>query len=154
MGRLLLLVSSVELPVEADSVPLHLVGSEPRATELEVARLVLERPDLQRRYGGWVASLHPAAWKEVEAMARSTGKTLQIDLRPAIESLGLRRVLEQVGIRRVIEEVGIQRVLDEVGIRRVLNEADKREVLKQIGLEGILANLSVADRRELKRRLE
>lgn len=48
-------------------------------------------------------------------MARATGKTLQIDLRPAIESLGLGHVLEQVGIRRIIEEVGIQRVLDEVG---------------------------------------
>lgn len=48
-------------------------------------------------------------------MARATGKTLQINLRPAIESLGLGHVLEQVGIRRIIEEVGIQRVLDEVG---------------------------------------
>jgi hypothetical protein len=41
---------------------------------------------LGRRFLGWVASLHPAAWREVETMARATGKTLQIDLRPAIES--------------------------------------------------------------------
>jgi hypothetical protein len=145
LGRPVLLVSSVDLPVEADSLPLHLVGSEPLQTELEVARLVLERPELQRRYAGWVASLHPAAWREVEGMARATGKRLQIDLRPAIESLGLRHVLEQVGIRRVLDEVGIRRVLDEVG---------EKEIVKEIGLERILASLSAAERRELKRRLE
>jgi hypothetical protein len=144
LGRLVLLVSSVDLPVEVDSVPLHLVGNEPRATELEVARLVLERPELQQRYAGWVASLHPAAWKEVEAMARAAGKGLQIDLRPAIESLGLKFVLEQVGIRRVIEVVGIERVLDEMG---------DKEVAKRMGLERFLATLTAAERRELKRRL-
>jgi hypothetical protein len=148
------LVSSIDLPVEAESIPLHLVGHEPRSTELEVARLVAERPELQRRYGGWVAGLHPAAWREVEAMARATGKALQIDLRPAIESLGLGHVLEQVGIRRVIEEVGLQRVLDEVGLQRVLDEVGEREVIKRIGVERFVANLSAAERRELKRQLE
>jgi len=101
-----------------------------------VARLVVEHPDLQKLYGGWVFSLHPAAWKEVEAMARASGKGLQIDLRPAIEHLGLRRVIDQVGLDRVIEEYG------------------DKEVIKRIGIERLLANLSPAERRELKRRLE
>jgi hypothetical protein len=33
------LVSSIDLPVEADSLPLHVVGREPLATERQVARL-------------------------------------------------------------------------------------------------------------------
>jgi hypothetical protein len=122
--------------VEEDSLPLHIVGREPLATERQVARLVGEHPGLQQLYGGWLASLHPMAWKEIEAMARTAGKGLKVDLRPVIESLGLDLVIEQVGIDRVIEQVG------------------EKELLKRIGLDRILANLSPAERRELKRRLQ
>jgi hypothetical protein len=117
-------------------MPLHVVGREPLATERQVAQLVLEQPDLQRLYGGWLASLHPTAWKEIEAMARNTGRRLKFDIRPAIESLGLEEVIEQVGIDRVIEQVG------------------EKELIKRIGMERLLANLSPAERRELKRRLQ
>lgn len=41
-----------------------------------------------------------------------------------------------------------------MGHNRVLDQLGKKEVLKRLGLEGILANLSAAERRELKRRLE
>jgi hypothetical protein len=117
-------------------LPLHVVGREPPATERRVARLVLERPELQERYGGWLASLHPTVWKEMEAMARTKGKELNLDLRPAIEYLGLERVLEQVGHERVIAALG------------------EKEVIKRIGMERWLANLSPAERRELKRLLQ
>ncbi|HVS35177.1 MAG TPA: hypothetical protein VMS17_06310, partial [Gemmataceae bacterium] len=123
----------------------HIVGQEPRATERQVARLLLERPELEARYGGWLASLHPAAWREVEAMARTAGKKFEIDLRPAIEYLGLKQVVEQVGLARVIEEFGAKQVVEQLG---------GREVVKQLGLDGILASLSPAERRELKRRLQ
>jgi hypothetical protein len=131
--------------VEEDSLPLHLVGREPLATERQVARLVLEQPSLQALYGSWLATLHPTAWKEIEAMARAAGKKLNLDLRPAIEHLGLERVIEQVGLERVIEQVGIDRVLAQLG---------EREVVKRIGVQRWLANLSPAERRELKRLLQ
>jgi hypothetical protein len=139
------LVSSIHLPVEEDSLPLHLVGHEPLDTERQVARLVADSSELQQRYGGWVASLHPTAWKEVEAMAKATGIPLPIDLRPAIESLGLDRVLEQIGIDRVIEQIGPDRVIERLG---------DKELIKRIGLDRFLAGLSPTDRRELKRRLK
>jgi hypothetical protein len=145
LGRLLFWVSSIDLPVEEDSLPLHLVGHEPPATERQVARLVLEKPGLQARYGSWLATLHPTAWKEIEAMARAAGKKLKLDLRPAIEHLGLEEVIEQVGIDRVVEQVGIDRVLEQLG---------EREVIKRIGVQRLLANLSPAERRELKRLLQ
>jgi uncharacterized protein with von Willebrand factor type A (vWA) domain len=106
---------------------------------------VAEQPGLQRLYGGWLASLHATAWKEVETMARATGKRLLFDIRPAIESLGLDRVIEQVGIERVIEQIGIERVVEQFG---------KKEVIKWIGIEDWLAHLSPAERRELKKRLQ
>jgi hypothetical protein len=136
LGRLLFWVSSIDLPVEVDSLPLHLVGQEPLATERQVARLVLEEQKLQKRYGGWLATLHPEAWKEVEAMARTAGKKLKLDLQPAIDYLGLDRVIDQIGLDRLIDHVG------------------ENELIKRIGMERWLAHLSPAERRELKRRLQ
>jgi hypothetical protein len=124
------------------------------ATERQVARLVLDEPSLQRLYGGWLASLHPAAWREVEAMARAMGKRLKFDIRPAIESLGLDEVIEQVGIDRVIEQVGIDRVIEQVGIDRVIEQVGEKELIKRIGLDRFLASLSPRQRQELKRRLQ
>lgn len=126
LGRLLFWISSVDLPVEEESLPLHLVGREPLKTERQVARLVSEQDELQERYSGWLASLHPAAWREVEAMSRTAGKKLKLDLRPAIEYLGLDRVIEQVGLDRVIEQVGRDRVIEEMG---------DKDIARRIGLD-------------------
>jgi len=145
LERLVFLVSSIDLPVEEDSLPLHIVGREPAATERQVAQLVVAQPGLQQLYGGWLASLHPTVWQEVEAMARAGGKGLNIDLRPAIETIGVDRVIEQIGIDRVVEQIGIDRVIELLG---------KKEVIKRIGVEDWLANLSPAERRDLKRRLQ
>jgi hypothetical protein len=113
--------------VEVDSLPLHIVGQEPLATERQVAQLVAQQPALQQLYSGWVASLHPAAWKEAELMARTAGKRLKFDIRPAIEMLGWEEVLKQVGVDRVIQEL-----------------RDKKN------LKRLVANLSPAERKQLK----
>jgi hypothetical protein len=154
LGHVIFWVSSIDLPVEEDSLPLHLVGREPLATERQVARLLMEQRELQERYGGWLASLHPAAWREVEAMASTAGRKVKLDLRPAIEYLGLDRVIEQVGLDRVIQQVGLERVIDRVGLERVIEQVGVKGVVKQIGMERLLASLSPAERRELKRRLQ
>ncbi len=145
LGRLVFLVSSIDLPVEVDSLPLHIVGQEPLATELAVAQLVVGQPELQQLYGGWMASLHAAAWKEIEAMARRTGKGLNIDMEAAIDAMGLDRIIEQVGAQRVIEEIGTKRVIEEIGAKRLI---------EAVGLDALLASLTAAERRELKRRLQ
>jgi hypothetical protein len=88
--------------------------------------------------------VHPRAWQEIEAMVRKAGRGLKIDLAPAIEALGLDRVIEQVGARRVAEELGAKGVIEALGAKRVI---------EVIGLDEVLANLSPAQRRELKRRL-
>jgi hypothetical protein len=163
LGRLVFLVSSIDLPVEEDSLPLHIVGKEPLDTERAVAQFVAEQPLLQQLYGGWVASLHSKAWKEIEAMVRRTGKGLNIDLEAAIDAMGLDRIIEQVGIDRVIEQVGIDRVIEQVGIDQLIEQVGidsliqhlgKKEVIRRIGVDDFLANLSPAERRELKRRLQ
>jgi len=106
----------------------------------------VEQAELQQLYGGWMASLHPSAWKEIEAMVRRAGKgSLKIDLEPAIDAMGVDRIIETLGAKRVIEGIGAKRLIDAIGSKRFIEE---------VGLEDFLANLSPADRRELKRRLQ
>ena len=136
LSRLVFLVSAVDVPVEPDSLPLHIVGQEPPATERKVARLVAGQPqELQSVYGGWMATLHPAAWKEVEAMARTARRPFRIDVLPAIEHLGLRQVIDQIGLSRVIEVIG------------------EKEFLKHTNVDRLVANLPADKRRELKKKL-
>jgi hypothetical protein len=134
LQRPVFLVSTVALPVDEDSLPLHVVSQEPPEIEKVVADLVMAQPALWQRYGTWLATIHPRLSEEVQLMARAKG--FQIDLRPAIEQLGLDYVIEQVGLERIIEQVGVKRVVEEVGLDR------------------FLAHLTPSQRQELKRRLK
>jgi hypothetical protein len=136
LGRLIFLVSSVDLPVEPDSLPLLIVGKLPPVTEKAVAHLVGEQPALWQQYGQWLVTLHPDILEEVEAMAKTAKREFKIDLNPAIELMGMEEVIRQVGLERVIEHCGPEKVI------------------KQIGLDRLLASLTPAERRELKRRLQ
>jgi hypothetical protein len=69
-------------------------------------------------------------------MARTAGKSLHFDIRPAVESLGLDRVIEQVGIDRIIEHIGVKKLINHIGLAR------------------IVASLSAAERKELRRLLQ
>jgi hypothetical protein len=48
----------------------------------------------------------------------------------------------------------MDRVIDQVGADRIIEQLDVKEVINLIGMDRILANLSPAERRELKRRLQ
>jgi hypothetical protein len=160
--RPVVLVSSKDLPVDADSVPLHLLSREPSETGVAVARLVVEQPVLWETYNQWLLALQPEAWREVEAMARATRREFTIDIRPvieavgvkqAVEAMGLKRVVDEVGLKRVVDEVGLKRVVDEVGLKRVLEEVGYKRVLTEMGVDDILSHLTPAQRAELKRKL-
>jgi hypothetical protein len=137
LGHPLLLVSGRELPVEEASLPLHLVGREPAETELAVARLVAGRADLWERYGGWLASLHPAAYQEVENMAKQTRGPLRLDLTPIVESMGMDWVLQQLGPERVLQHLGPRQLIDQLG-----------------GMTKLWAELTPEERRQLKRLMQ
>lgn len=78
LGWSLFLVSGTDLPVEEASLPMHLIARESGETEGAVARLVASSAALWERYGSWLASLHPAAYEEVQSMARQTKGPLRI----------------------------------------------------------------------------
>jgi hypothetical protein len=133
------------LPVEQDSLPKHIIGKEPRETERLVASFVVQRPALVETYGGFLAVLHPEAWKEVEGMAKTKRRTFDFQLEPLFEAVGLKRVIDTIGLDRVIDTIGLDRVMATVGIKRIIQEK---------GVEWLLAQMSPEQRRELKEHLK
>ena len=90
------------------------------------------------RYGGWLASLHPAVYKEVQGMARQSKRSLRLDLTPIVEIMGIEWVIEQVGAKQVIEHLGLKRVIDEVGgVKQLWEELtpEQRRQLKRLAQE-------------------
>ena len=83
--------------VEPDALPLHVIGKAPPDTEREVAEFVARRPALMERYSGFLATLHPSVWKEVEAMAKTKRGGFDFDFEPLIQAVGAKRVIEAVG---------------------------------------------------------
>jgi hypothetical protein len=134
LQRLIFLVSGVELPVDRDSLPLHLVGKAPVATELALVRFVLGQPALWQRYSSWLTALHHVAWEEIEAMAKAAGRELEVDLEPLVKHLGMPKVLDKLGLKRVLKVAGPQRILDEMGPDWLIAELtpEQRQELKRL----------------------
>jgi hypothetical protein len=145
LGHPLLLVSSVEVPLDEESLPLHVVGLGNAEHERSLARLVVQNPKLRQTYVPWLFSLHKRAWKEAQSMAQALGEELEIDVKELVEYVGLGRAIEQLGPDRVIHELGPDRVIHELGPDRVIRE---------LGLDGLLNALTAEQREELRRRLE
>jgi hypothetical protein len=98
------------LPVEENSLPLHLIGIEPRATEEAVARLVASRAELWEQYSGWLATFHQRAYEGVRSMARTKKEKFEVSLEPLVETMGLDWVIQKLGPDRVIERLGAERI--------------------------------------------
>jgi hypothetical protein len=144
LERAVLLVSNRQVPVDRDSVPVHLLTREPADTARAVAQVLRAHQELWKLYGPWLATRNPLLWEEIRHMGRKKGQEPEFDLRPVVEYLGMAEVIHQVGIKRVIDEIGAKRVIEEVGAKRVIDE---------LGLEAILAELTPQQRKQLKQRL-
>jgi hypothetical protein len=127
LHRSLVLVSSRDLPVERDSVPLHLLGKEPLPNTPALAHLLGSQPDLLALYGSWILATHPALVEEIRHMGRAKKPPFTIDL------------------NRLVDEVGWDEVIRQLGIDRIVNE---------IGIDGLLARLTPDQRQELLRRAQ
>jgi hypothetical protein len=135
LERAVFLVSRDVLPVERESVPLHLVSREPVERELALAREVVAQPGFWALYGPWLAYLHPAIWEEVQRMARASGTEPTLDLRPLIDLVGVKQVIEQVGVKRLVDAVGPKRLLDEIdwsALAAQLTPEERQEFVRRL----------------------
>ncbi len=154
LGRAIILVSNRDVPVEHDSVPVHLLVHEPLDATRLLAQEVTSRPELWRLYGPWLATLFPQLWEEVRQMARRASQQLIIDFRPIVDKVGLDVFIRQLGLERMINQGGLKQVIDLVGVKRVIEEVGAERVIEELGLEGLLAGLKPAQRRELREMLK
>jgi hypothetical protein len=105
LGRQVFLVSNRAVPVERDSVPVHLLTPEPIEETGQLVQVLRANQDLLALYGPWLATSHPALWEEVTRMGRKKEKGLSFDLGPLIEKVGIAEVIKQFGLERVTREV-------------------------------------------------
>jgi hypothetical protein len=133
LHRPIFLVSGTHLPVALESVPFHVLGSEPPEKELEVARLVVEQPVVRQMYRDFLMSLHPSVLEEI--MGKTRSKQLQFHLRPLIEFYGPDKVADEI-----VDEMSLDRLVDKFRKKKKLSD--------------LLALLTPAEREELRRRKE
>jgi hypothetical protein len=132
---MLYLVSRDGLPVDRESVPLHLVTEEPWERVQALVREVVRQPGFWEVYGAWLAQLHANVWEEIQQMIRTLGTEPNLDLRPLIAQVGLKQVIDQVGLKQVLETV------------------DVGEVIAALESDWFLTKLTPEQIQELKRRL-
>jgi hypothetical protein len=133
--RSLFLVDGRTVPVDRESVALHLVGEESQEIDRALAQVIVEEPGFWERYGPLLKVLHPSVWKEAIRMARSRGKGPVLDLRPLIEEVGLDKLAEQIEVRALMETIGPRKVLKEMGAKwffSQLSAKERQELLKEL----------------------
>lgn len=136
LHRPLFLIDSRNVPVDRETVPIHLVGEESTEIDEALARVIVDEPDYWERYSQLLSVLHPQIWKEAKQMARSKKKPDGFDMTPLIEEVGLEKYLEAVTVEDVIDTVGA------------------KKIAKGLGIERFLASLSAEDRQKLKEKLK
>lgn len=144
LGRTLLLVSRDGLPVDRESVPLHLVTAEPLEREKALAREVAHQPGFWELYGPWLAHLHANVLEEARQMVRSLGTEPSMDLRPLIEMVGAKEVLNQMGVQKVVELVGPEQLVELIG---------PKQFVELVGLEKLIEILTPEEVEKLKQLL-
>src|SRR5262249_1470671 len=117
LRRSLFLVDGRTVPVDRESVVLHLVGEESREIDQALAHVIIEEPGFWELYGPFLKVLHPSVWKEASRMARSKGRSAVLDLRPLIEEVGLDKLAEQIELRALMETIGPKKIRKEMGVK-------------------------------------
>jgi hypothetical protein len=158
-GHPVFLVSAHELPVEVDTVPLHLLDRDPPAPRA-VGELVLHQEELLRHFATWLSALQPRLWKEIRHMAETStpgsglidweavGEIANLDevvrlLPPehVIQVLGIERALEVIGLPRMIEVAGLPRMIEAVGLPRMIEAVGLPRVIEAVGPDKLLNEL-------------
>jgi hypothetical protein len=175
-GHPIFLVSAHELPVEVDTVPLHLLDHNPPAPRA-VGELVLQHEELLRQFAYWLSLLQPRLWKEIQHMAETSkpgsglidweavSEVANLDevvrlLPPehVVQVLGIGRAVEAIGLPRVINELGLPRVIEAVGLPRVIEAVGLPHVIEAVGtdklLNELLKQVTAEQRQELLQRLQ
>jgi hypothetical protein len=120
------LLSYHDVPVEEDTIPLHLLDSEPNVPR-SLGELVVQRQELLERFAMWLRALQPELWKEIRHMA-STVRDRIIDWEALGEITNLEEVLPFIPSDRVVAVIGRERLIETMGLAQII-EASETEKL-------------------------
>jgi hypothetical protein len=130
MERLVYLVSNTAIPVENDTLPVHLLAQDSVENDLAVVRLIAEESRLWEMYASYMASRSPKLWKEILEMAQRKHKGPQFDIRLIVKEIGITTALDQV-----IDALGVEAYLKDMEQRKKLFKklsAEERQKLKAL----------------------
>ena len=127
MRRSLFLVDGRTVPVDRESVPLHLAGEESPVIESALARVIVDEPGFWELYGPLLGVLHPNIIEEANRMATSKRKSRGLDLRPFINYVGLEKFLEAIELRELMTTVGPKRVVKEMGVEWLFSQPNAED---------------------------
>src|SRR5206468_1049613 len=102
-----------------DTLPVHLLTTEPLTTEQLVVQVLLKYPELLPQYAPWMVTLHPNLSEELTHMGRTKSKGLRVDVRPLVKHLGWQEILRQTGLAELIDQVGVKPIIDQMGVKPI-----------------------------------
>ena len=126
LERLVYLVSNSTIPVEHDSLPVHLVAAEPIENQQAVLRVFAEQPSLWDVYGPILASLHSDLLGEIITMAKRKHKGPQFNIGPLAKEMVPGSIMEQL-----IKTLGADTIfatLKDESLLEKLSPKDRRKV--------------------------
>ena len=140
-----------DAPVEADTVPLHLLT----APSPSLVTLLAQGGDLLQRYNPMLFALHPDLWKEIQIMTQASGSTVNyqavvdyVDVEALVRALGEERVIQAVGVERIVQALGVERIVQALGAERVVQALGVERLI-----ELALGKLTPEQQRQLRLRL-
>jgi hypothetical protein len=152
------LVSVQELPVERDSLPLHVLAGVPAEARGTVVGVLKAEPSLWASYGAWLSGNEPAIWQEILAMATQQGQDFTLDLGPLADYLrqggrlqDIKSFLEAYGLKQAVEAVGVKQAVEAVGVKQAVEAVGVKQAVEAVGAEQFWAGLSPEQREELRR---
>jgi hypothetical protein len=138
--RPIILVSNRAVAVERDSLPVHLLTTEPEAKRQEVARVLDADLELLQTYEALAGVLDPEILEVLDRMGRKKTRGPVLNFWPVIHRIG--------GWREVLKQTGVEELAAE------LSKEQWRELLERGSLEEVVPELSEQKRQELLRLLQ
>src|SRR5262249_51446637 len=135
-----------DVPVERDSIPLHVLAGVPEQDKMTVAGLLRNEPSLWSSYGAWLVVHEPAIWQEIRNMAKQRSEELALDFGPLAE------YLHQTGkVKALVTAVGVKEAVEAVGVKEVVQAVGVKEAVEALGVKHLWDELSQQQREELLR---
>jgi len=136
LGHPVFIVRAEALPVDADSLPFHLIGKRTPEVATAMGQLFVSHEELWQGCGEWLKLYYHTVWRHMIAMGKSTSK---------VPAFVLKRLLSDLDFGEVVKAMGPE---------RVYKSLDKKTMVQTVGVDDFVDLLSPEDQQRLLKRLQ